>query len=357
MEQFPHKPKTRFRLLMIVLVLLAGLWAAAWVTSLALAPVLVRKAIPKLTAQLAGLGIGFRDVSVKTTRVSPFLNGIARDELYARFDLNLRDKVQLQSTVDMQEVELRLANPLAFRGNIRISAAEERFDKTDLPRALPFDRFANASLTVGNLPITRPRQIVQEIRRKLKAPFFDNAAVGNVRFSGDVKLTVEEVEMAAHLYTEQDNNLFRLHFRQSGIQALSDLKNMGLAPEQVKIVSYYPIRVSVIMLVTDQANDSAGRHETDDVWLRDAHRHVTWSFLLTQHFGPDFATQVTDAQEMRPGNTPNERAMDFHNNAIGRRLFAEGAAVETLAQQVREHPDIIRHPDEVDTFKEHRLLR
>jgi len=66
---------------------------------------------------------------------------------------------------------------------------------------------------------------------------------------------------------------------------------------------------------------------------------------------------VTDAQEMRPGNTPNERAMDFHNNAIGRKLFAEGVVIDTLVQRVRKDPDIIRHPDEVDSFGEERLLR
>ena len=132
---------------------------------------------------------------------------------------------------------------------------------------------------------------------------------------------------------------------------------MGLAPEQVEIVSLYPVRVPVIMLVTDRALDLARRHEPDDFWLRDAHRHVTWSYLLTRHFGPEFAATVTDAQEMRPGNTPNERAMDFHNNAIGRRLFAEEVGLGALPRRVREDPDIIRHPDEVPEFGEERLLR
>jgi hypothetical protein len=181
--------------------------------------------------------------------------------------------------------------------------------------------------------------------------------VGDVQFSGDVKLTVEDVELVAHLYTEQDEGRFQLRFRESDIQELSDRKGMGLAPEQVRIVSYYPLRAPVIMLVTDRALDLARRHEPHDEWLRDAHRHVTWSFLLTQHFGPDFATLVTDAQEMRPGNTPNERAMDFHNNAIGRRLLAEGVALEALPRLIRKDPNIIRHPNEVDSFGKERLLR
>ena len=357
MEQHPHIPKTRFRLVIIVSILLVGLWAAAWATASALASGFVRRAVTRLTARAEGLGVGLREVSVKTTHVSPLLNGIELEELTARFDLNLRDKIQLQSSVVAQTVELRLASPFTLLGSIRVGGAEVRLDRSDQPRSLPFERFANANLTVGNLPLTRPRQTVQEIRRKLKAFVLDNEAAGDVQFSGDVKLAVEEVELAAHLYTEQNDNLFRLRFRESDIQELSDRKNMGLAPEQIRIVSRYPTRVPVIMLVTDKANDLARRHEPSDVWLRDAHRHVTWSFLLTQHFGPDFATLVTDAQEMMPGNTPNERVMDFHNNAIGRKLFAAGVALETLAQQVRENPDVIRHPDEVYAFGEQRLLR
>ena len=111
------------------------------------------------------------------------------------------------------------------------------------------------------------------------------------------------------------------------------------------------------MLLTDQARDQSRHYEPADVWLQDALRHVIWSFLLTRSFGPEFAVKVTDAQEMRPGNTPNERAMDYHNNAIGRRLVADGVALAALPRRVREDPDIIRHPDKVDGFGAHRLLR
>ena len=84
---------------------------------------------------------------------------------------------------------------------------------------------------------------------------------------------------------------------------------------------------------------------------------MTWSFLLTRSFGPAFALTVTDAREKRPGNTPNERAMDFHNNAVGRKLYADGIVPAALPRRIREDPEIIRHPDEVDSFGEKRLLR
>jgi hypothetical protein len=303
------------------------------------------------------LGIGLEDLSFKTSRVSPLLNRIELGGLSPRFDLDLRDKTRLQSTMDTQAAEVDLGNPFNLRGSVRLSGLEIRLDASDLPSSLPFDHFANAQLSIENLSLMRPRQTAQDLRRKLKALFLENEAVGDVKFSGDVKLTVDEVELTAHLFTEQNGDRFRLRFRKSDIQELSDRKNMGLAPEQIKIISYYPLRAPVIMSATDRARDLARQHEPNDVWLRDAHRHVTWSFLLTQHFGPDFATRVTNAHEKRQGNTPNERAMDYHNNAIGRRLFADGVALDTLAQRVRKDPDIIRHPDEVDAFGEERLLR
>ena len=92
------------------------------------------------------------------------------------------------------------------------------------------------------------------------------------------------------------------------------------------------------------------RHEPDDVWLRDALRHVAWSDSLTQTFGPDFAILVTDAQEMRPGNTPDERTMDFHNNAVGRQFAAARIPSGSLTMRVRKDPEITRHPDEVAHF-------
>lgn len=357
MKQDKQDVKSRSRVFIVVPILLVVLWAAVWGGASALTPRLSSTALVRMMEVFERLGIGLGDLTFKTSRVSPLLNRIELGGVSTRFDLDLQDKTTLQSTVDTQAAEVDLGNPFNLRGSVRLSGLEIRLDASDLPSSLPFDHFANAQLSIENLRLTKPGWTAQDIRRKLKALFLENEAVGDVKFNGDVKLTVEEVELAAHLCTEQEGDRFRLRFRESDIQELSDRKNMGLAPEQIKIISQYPLRAPVIMSVTDRARDLARQHEPNDVWLRDAHRHVTWSFLLTQHFGPDFATLVTNAHERRPGNRPKERAMDFHNNAIGRRLFADGVAIDTIAQRVRKDPDIIRHPDEVVAFGEERLLR
>jgi hypothetical protein len=53
-----------------------------------------------------------------------------------------------------------------------------------LPGSLSFDRFANAQLAIGNLPMTQYRQMAQEIRKKVEELFLKNKAVGDRR-SGD----------------------------------------------------------------------------------------------------------------------------------------------------------------------------
>jgi hypothetical protein len=109
-------------------------------------------------------------------------------------------------------------------------------------------------------------------------------------------------------------------------------------------------------VVPSRARDVARREAPGDLCLEDAMRHVFWSFLLTNQFSPEFALLVTYAQEMRPGNTPDERAMDFHNNAVGRNLATEGIFFGALPDQVRTDPGIIRDPEEVGSFGD-RLLR
>jgi hypothetical protein len=129
--------------------------------------------------------------------------------------------------------------------------------------------------------------------------------MGDVGFGGEVILEVDGVAQVANLYTRRQGEAFKLQFREVDIRAISQAKGMDLVPEQIEIVSLYPLRAPVILALTDQVRAFAAQHAPDDFWLNDAMRHVCWSFLLTRSFGPEFATTVTDARELRPGNTPD----------------------------------------------------
>ena len=64
----------------------------------------------------------------------------------------------------------------------------------------------------------------------------------------------------------------------------------------------------------------------------DAYRHATWSYLMGRTIGNERAKSMGDAHEIDglkswPGMNPNssgERAMDLHNNLVGRNLPGGG---------------------------------
>jgi len=343
--------------LLILLILVASLWALAWSLTSALAPRLARAALPTLQARLETIGVGVSDVAFSGIRVSPWFNGLVVSDLRGRLDLEPRDRMQLRSRFDIATLEVRLTRPFSLRGTVRATGLDVRLDPADRPPQMPFDRLSNARLAIGDLPLGDPRQAANAMRDKLQALFSEDHAMGEVDFSGEVILDIDDVAQVANLYTDRVGETFRLRFRDDDIRAIAQAKGMDLVPEQVAIVSRYPLRAPVILSLTDQARELATQHAPDDVWLEDAMRHVIWSYLLTDTFGPDFATHVTDAQELRPGNSPNERTMDFHNNAIGRRFVAENVPLAALPDRVRSDGDVIRHPDEVEHFGEDRLLR
>jgi hypothetical protein len=345
------------RRLLIPLILVLGLWVLAWAVASALAPSLARAALPRVQARLEPLGVGLSDITFSRLRISPWLNRLVLSDLQARLDLTPRDRIELRSQVDIAEIELRLTHPLSLRGAVQATGLQVRLDPSDRPPQLPFDRLSNARLAIGDLPLGDPQRAANAVREKVQALFSENRAVGDVEFSGEVILDIEGVAHVANLYTERVGESFKLRFREEDIRAISQARGMDLVPEQIEIVSLYPLRAPVILALTDQARALATQYAPDDVWLRDAMQHVIWSFQLTSTFGPEFATTVTDAHELRPGNTPNERAMDFHNNAIGRRFVAENVPLDALPVRVRSDPDVIRHPDEVEQFGKDRLLR
>ncbi|MGI9517887.1 MAG: DUF6973 domain-containing protein [Pirellulaceae bacterium] len=330
-----------------ILVLVVVGWGLAWLTASLVIPNIVRRAIPELAVKAQEMGVDLTDFSFSSINVSPFLNRVSVHGLKTAFDLRPDDDKDLNSQVEMKVMSVGLSNPFSMRGSLHAEGLEVRLDDSDLPPSLPFDRFTNGNVTLPDFPLAEPKVAAREILEGLKELFQENEVAGDFQFSGDVKIEIEHVSKTTRMYTERTSLGTRLRFDRADVEDLAEKMNVNLSMEQIDIVSMYPLRVPVLIVITDAARDRSIEHEPDDVWRQDAHRHVTWSYLLTKHFGPEFAKQVTDAHEMNPGNTDDERAMDFHNNAMGRRLFAQGVTELKLPERIGTDADIIRHPDEV----------
>ncbi|HYO45973.1 MAG TPA: hypothetical protein VEY33_04710, partial [Gemmatimonadota bacterium] len=309
-----------------------------------------------VVAQAQAKGITLEDFVYEDLHVSPLFNRVTLEGVEAKFDLEPKDNIRLRSSIRLQTVEVHLRRSLRARGDVAARGIEVRFDSADLPPSLPYGYLFDAEARVRDLPLADPRQAFEEVRFALKDLFKEGWVKGEADFSGKARVTVNDAETVATIYTERKEGRFRLRVEAEAVRSLARQLDLDLAEEQVEIASTYPLRMPVIMRITDRARDVARDQAGGDFWLEDAMRHVFWSFLLTERFGPESALLVTDAQEMRPGNTPDERDMDFHNNAVGRKLSAEGLAFDALPQRVRTDPGIIRDPAAVDGFRD-RLLR
>lgn len=100
------------------------------------------------------------------------------------------------------------------------------------------------------------------------------------------------------------------------------------------------------VLATSRADDSStnyysSRNVGPYNTRRDAYRHILWNSLLAQYYFTisskskrlDFAEFVTNARETSPCGNFNEvdsREMDYHNNAIGRSIWANNTSYRTI---------------------------
>lgn len=340
------------RRLLRILVILLVCWLALWgVASFAVPEVvdaMVAYAIP--TIERAGIRVDSLDYG--TVKVSPTLTGATARGISAVFDLSPTDKITLSSSFVAGEAAVRLTQPLRLRGDLTIDDFEISFHETDRPRRLFFDRLTQAHVHIDDLPLSSPRTALLEIFRRLDELFLENTLVGNVEFYGQAIIRIDDLRVPAELYTERQGDNFHLRFRQHDIEALATAAEVALSTEQIEIVSLFPLRVPTLIQITRQSRSLSRRHYPRHAWLQDALRHVAWSFLLTREFGPEFAKEVTDAQEAKPGNTANERAMDFHNNAVGRRFASDGTQLADLPGLVGSDPNVIRHPDEAGSRPE-----
>ena len=332
------------------------IWGITWLVASVSVPMVLNRILPKVAALAKSQGIELTGFQFESLRVSPLLNGVHVRQLRTSFDLRPNDERNMNSQVEAARMSALLTHPLSMRGTLNIQGLEVRFDESDLPAKIPFDRFTNGEISLPNLSLLHPQAAIREVLEGLETLFSENATESNFDFAGDVKVVVNETTQIARMYTERNGEQSRLRFKRADIKSIADKMNLVLAPEQIDIVSLYPLRVPAIILITEQARELSQQYEPTDIWRKDAHRHVTWSFLLTKLFGAEFAQIVTDAHEMKDGNTDDERAMDFHNNAIGRRLALEGVTEKELAIRIQSESDIIRHPAEVQKLLPGQLL-
>lgn len=327
-----------------LLVILCG-WLLLWcIGSLVLRGV-ISWMEPRVEEKARQIGVEMEHISYSGVRLSPWLNAVHLREVSLDFDLAPNDQHRLSSSFQCESIRIKLSDLLAMRGQVILDDFEVKLHSSDRPAMMPFDRFDDGYVYLGDVPLLDPRQVFQQLVDGVVDIFDDNESRGAFEFSGVVQIRLGGKTHPARMFTERKGEAFRLRFSKQDIRSLSDRMNFGLAEEQVEVVSYYPLRAPVIASITGKAKRISLSYFSGDIWKQDALRHIVWSYMLTETFGPDFAKKVTDAQEQKPGNEYDERLMDYNNNAVGRMLVAEKVSLNQVPGRVVSDPRVVLSPE------------
>jgi hypothetical protein len=163
---------------------------------------------------------------------------------------------------------------------------------------------------------------------------------------GELEFTLKGQVVKTGIWAAEVEGGQALVLRAEDLRPISSLFDEALTDAEIDLVSIYPLRAAQLLRIKDDAESTArAAYERDDQVPQDAYRHVLWSYLLTNRYGRQFAQRVTDAHEQgETGNTPAEREMDYHNNAIGRGYSEHKVRRTQILTRVQSDESVLRSP-------------
>lgn len=332
-------------------------WLLVWGLANVAAPKVLATILPKVQEKAKSMGVEIDRIQYSKIRVSPWLTSVTAHQVSIDFDLVPGDRNRLSSTYRSETIQVSLRNLFKLRGSVEMGEFELKFHPSDLPSGFPFDGFTDGYVMLRDVPLLDPREGFREMINGVVDLFDDNVTSRQFDFSGKVQIKSGEEIIPARLYSERHGEKFRLRFSHDDVRSAAEVMQLRLADDQVEIVFLYPLRIPVISAITERARMISLMYYQGDHWKQDALRHVTWSFLLTSNFDPDFAKLVTDAQEAKPGNTHYERLMDYNNNAVGRKWVTEKVQLQDIPRMLLTDSRVVLSPDDAQARSEGELLK
>jgi hypothetical protein len=258
-------------------------------------------------------------------------------------------KESFHAQFDTRSITVRFAdfnNPALFFTLTDFSVFIEPDEESEKK---PFGKLENGYLT-SRIPVylKNPEESAREILNEINILFQENKTHLDLEIEVDVLLGIDNKEVKVGMFTERIDEQTYLKFDADDIRAAAQSFDLELAQKEAEIIAEYPSKVPAMIKITrDAKRISTAEKSKDRSFPEDAYRHIYWSYHLTKTFGPELSKEITDAHETAPGNTENERSMDYHNNAVGRAFANEHLNPEEIKQRVLLSKDIIRNPQEV----------
>jgi len=306
------------------------------------------RAIAELKPRLEQKGINIEKFNYSNVHVNSYNSfSVANIDLDFHLNKKMYGKESFKAKFDAKSITIRFAdfnNPSLFFTLKDFSLFVEP-DEANENR--PFGKLENGYLQ-SRIPIymKSPEESAREILDAIKTLFLENKTPVDLKMEVDVLLGLDEKEIKVGLFTERIDQWTHIKFEGEEILKAAKEFDLDLSKKESEIIANYPSKVpSMIKITRDAKRISKLEFSQDQEFPEDAYRHIYWSYHLTQTLGPELAKEITDAHETAPGNTKNERLMDYHNNEVGRKYANENLSINEMKNRVLNSKDIIRHPD------------
>jgi len=178
-----------------------------------------------------------------------------------------------------------------------------------------------------------------EFARKGKTPLM-------LDFKTAVSFEIHGAPIRASIESRQIDGITFLRMPVQDLITISAVLDEGLTSQEIRILSENPMLAPQLLKIRNYARTTAYRAGKNDASVpKDAYRHVLWSYLLTREFGEAFSEKVTQAHEINAvlDNTAAQTAMDFKNNAVGRKYARLGYEESSLLSRLRKDPAVVRY--------------
>lgn len=205
---------------------------------------------------------------------------------------------------------------------------------------------ANLPIPLSRADFEDPRAAAERIGGEFRQLLKGIPSSLPLQIQGRVFLNVDGQPLELHFRAVKEQGQTRIFLDREDIRRVGDLTEEGLTAAEVEILASHPAdapRLIAIQRYATRVSTEAGR-QGSGVPV-DAYRHVLWSYLLTRAYGPEFAKTVTDAHEIgenKHHNTPQDHAMDYHNNRIGSDYAMKKLPESQLLEKVLLDPAIIK---------------
>jgi Domain of unknown function (DUF6973) len=307
------------------------------------------KYVSELKSKLEAKGLFIEELSYSGITIRSIRSLSVNDvALTFKLDKEIYGKKSFHSSFQAENILIKLISireaevTLALR-NFSLQVVPAETTKRQTFGELEQARFSSTMPINLRTPEASARLILLQIENL----FQQNKAVG-LNLSGIAKITINDERVQLRVKTVNKMDSVFLQFDQTDILRAAKIFDIELAEKEAEVIAFHPSLVPDMIRITSEAKrKSRAYRKKDRSFPEDAFRHVYWSYYLTRELGATLAKEVTDAHETAPGNTPNERSMDYHNNEFARVLAKTNLSENHLLNLVLSSENIIRHPDEI----------